>query len=140
MKIFKIPFTVLAFFLLTSCSSNEDENVPAVNDSLLIGEWQRIGTEDQDGIITDDTYSCNITEFTENNYIVTDYLDTDCTQEFSSGSLPYTKVEDLIYFGEVSQDIKVEITNLSSTTLELKGEYSDNTGNIYYDIVTYSRR
>ena len=139
MKVFKVLVTLLALTILNSCSSNEDDKEPSSESSLLIGKWHRISTEDQDGNITDDTYTCDITEFTENEYIVTDYTDSDCTQEFSSGSLPYTKVDNLIYFGEINQDIKVEITDLSSTTLKLKGEYMDNNEN-YYDVVTYERR
>ena len=139
MKVFKVIITLLALTILNSCSSNEDDKEQSNESSLLIGKWHRISTEDQDGNITDDTSTCNLTEFTENEYIVTDYTDSDCTQEFSSGSLPYTKVNNLIYFGEINQDIKVEITDLSSTTLKLKGDYSDNNEN-YYDVVTYERR
>jgi hypothetical protein len=139
MKLFRVLFAISALLLFNSCSSSEDEKEQPDDTSLLIGEWQRISTEDQDGEITDDTYTCDITEFTSDSYIVTDYTDADCTQEFSSGSLPYIRVDDLIYFGEVSQDIKVEITELSSSTLKLKQEYSDG-GVLYYDIVTYKRK
>ena len=139
MKPFRVLFAISALLLLNACSSNEDDDEQTDDSSLLIGKWHRISTEDQDGEVTDDTSTCDITEFTANSYIVTDYTDADCTQEFSSGSLPYTRVGDFIYFGEVSQDIKVEITDLSSSKLKLKGEYSD-AGVRYYDIVTYNRK
>lgn len=140
MKPFKHVLILLVLMIFNSCSTNEDENEQSGDTSLLIGKWHRISTEDQDGNVSDDTSTCDLTEFTDNSYIVTEYSDSNCTQEFSSGSLPYTRVDDFIYFGEISRDIKVEITDLSSTTLKLKGEYTDNDGMTYYDIVTYNRR
>lgn len=139
MKLHRVLITLFSLMLIVSCSSDNDDDGQPTENSLLIGKWQRISTVDQDGEITDDTFTCNITEFTTNKYIVTDYTDANCTQEFSSGDLPYTRVDDFIYFGEISQDIKVEITELTSTTLKLKGEYLD-ADVLYYDIVTYIRR
>lgn len=139
MKIHKALLAFIPLVVLFACSSDESSDPQADSDSLLIGEWKRMNTEDQDGNLSDDTSTCNITEFTADQYIVTDYTDANCSEEFDSGSLPYLKEDDFIYFGEKSQDIKVEITELSKNTLKLKGEYSDNAGNQYYDVVTYSR-
>ena len=139
MKAFKL-FSILSILILfNSCSSSSDDTTDQNNESsLLIGKWYRLSSEDQDGNITDDTNTCYVVEFTESDFIATDYIDADCTTEFSSGGFPYTKIENYVYYGEVSQDIKHEITELSQTTLKLKGEDMDQ-GIYYSDTVTFER-
>lgn len=134
-------FSIVALsFLIIACSSNDDSNDDQnESNEALIGSWFRESTEDQDGMISDDSQFCMVTEFTSDLYIVTEYSGVDCSIEFGSGSIPYTLVGDKVYLGDVSLDIYHEIVLLNETTLKLKQDYSDNQGNTFYDIVTYSK-
>ncbi len=127
-------------FLVIACSSNDDSNNDQNNsDDDLIGSWFRESTEDQDGMISDDSQLCLVTEFTSSLYIVTEYSGADCSVEFNSGSFAYTLVDDKVYLGDVSLEIYHLIVSLNETTLKLRQDYSDNQGNMFYDVVTYSK-
>jgi hypothetical protein len=140
MKSFKTLSILLLLFVSISCSKNDDSNnVNKTDESLLMERWFSESIEDQDGDTTDVSTLCLFIEFTEELYIATDFTGENCSIEFSSGSLPYSRINDLIYFGEVSQDIKIKITALTETTLKLRQDYSDDQGTQFYDIVTYSR-
>ncbi len=123
---------LLLVVVVTDSENNQNDSEDA-----LIGRWFRESTEDQDGMVTDDSQNCLVTEFTSDLYIVTDYTGADCSVEFSSDSLQYTLVDNKIYLGDVSLDIYLLIVAINDTTLKLKADYSDNQGNTFYDIVTY---
>ncbi len=140
MNLTKIFSIATLCFLVIACSSNDDSNNNQnETENALIGSWFRESTEDQDGMITDDSQFCLVTEFTADLYIVTEYSGADCSVEFSSGSFAYTLVGDKVYLGDVSLDIYHLIVTLNETTLKLRQDYSDNQGNDFYDIVTYSK-
>ena len=140
MKFHQILLIFLVSIIIISCSNDDDANIPQQEEAILIGTWKRMNTEDQNGDITSDIETCNLTEFTAEDYTVTTYMDADCMDEFTVATLPYTRVENILYYGETTSGESVEIIALTDTTLKLKNVFSEPSEAEIYNIVTYSRQ
>ena len=106
---------------------------------MLIGTWQLISGEDQDGLILDYTSTCYTWEFTETELITIDYMDANCTEIFiENQGIIYWVKDNIIYVEGVREDITEEILELTETTLVTKGE-SEEDGTYFSDTWTFKR-
>lgn len=120
MKLLKrIAFVLVLAVVFSSCSKDDDNNSAA----SLIGTW-KLTAEKYNGV----PYQLDACElkstlkFTETKVTNTEYDGTDCSDEYTE-TYGYTRNGNTININADGETAQIEITKLTSTTLELTQTY-----------------
>jgi hypothetical protein len=136
---------VLTFFIIASCSSDDDnntENQTLSNAELIIGSWTW-SAQSENGVDLGPLSECELLEtfiYDGSQVEQIDYSGSLCQQIFSSVE-SYSIMDSMLIFSDIddpTDSYSEEIIELNETTLKLRYEENFNNEN-YILIDTYTR-